>query len=55
MRCPLKITILGLRTMDLKWYQIRFIAKNMVLTFLRGDIFIPENQTMSSIAEDKLW
>ncbi|PIK47103.1 hypothetical protein BSL78_16030 [Apostichopus japonicus] len=32
-----------------------FIAKNQTLTFLPGDIFIPEIKTMSSVAEDKRW
>ncbi|PIK39027.1 hypothetical protein BSL78_24141 [Apostichopus japonicus] len=32
-----------------------FIAKNQALTFLPGDIFIPEIKTLSSVAEDKRW
>ncbi|PIK35057.1 hypothetical protein BSL78_28123 [Apostichopus japonicus] len=32
-----------------------FLAKNQVLSFLPGDIFIPEIKSLSSIAEDKLW
>ncbi|XP_071819387.1 uncharacterized protein [Apostichopus japonicus] len=32
-----------------------FIPKNQVLSFLPGDIFIPEIKTPSSVAEDKLW
>ncbi|PIK42863.1 hypothetical protein BSL78_20279 [Apostichopus japonicus] len=32
-----------------------FIAKNQVLNFLPGDIFIPEIKTASSIPEDRLW
>ncbi|XP_071816589.1 uncharacterized protein [Apostichopus japonicus] len=32
-----------------------FIAKHQALTFLPGDIFIPEIKTLSSKAEDKRW